>query len=134
MLRSAVPADLARLLEIRDGSGADALSDPALVGDADLADFIAAGAVLAWLGDGRVVGFAATSGGTIHLLVDSTHRGRGGGRELLAEACAELRKAGYGTASLTLAPDSNAERHYRAAGWMPAGKSPRGGLILQKPL
>jgi GNAT superfamily N-acetyltransferase len=134
MLRPAVPADLKRLLEIRDGSGADALSDPVLVGDADLADLIAAGAVLAWLGDGRVVGFAAANGGTIHLLVDSAHRGKGGGRELLAAACARLGKAGYRTASLTVAPDSGAERHYRAAGWLLAGKSPRGGLVLQKPL
>jgi GNAT superfamily N-acetyltransferase len=134
MLRPAVPADLKRLLEIRDGSGADALSDPALVGEADLAGLIAAGAVSAWQGNGRVVGFAAASVGTIHLLVDPAHRGKGGGRELLAAACTELRKAGYSTASLTLAPDSSAERHYRAAGWVLVGKSPRGGLVLQKPL
>jgi GNAT superfamily N-acetyltransferase len=134
MLRPAVPADLTRLLELRDGSGADALSDPALVEEAELADLIAAGAVLVWLGDGYVVGFAAASGGTIHLLVDSAHRGKGGGRQLLAAARTELRKAGCSTASLILAPGSGAERHYRAAGWMPAGTSPRGGVVLQKPL
>jgi GNAT superfamily N-acetyltransferase len=134
MLRPAVPADLTRLLEIRDDSAADALSDPALVSEADLASLIGAGAVLVWEGDGRVVGFAATSGGTIHLLVNSAHRGKGGGRELLEAACTRLRKAGYSTASLTLAPDSSAERHYRAAGWTLAGQSPRGGVVLQKPL
>src|SRR5580698_1760746 len=94
MLRPAVPADLARLLEIRDGSGADALSDPTLVGEADLISLINAGAVSVWLNDGRVVGFAATNAGTIHLLVASAHRGRGAGRELLAAACTELRKTG----------------------------------------
>jgi GNAT superfamily N-acetyltransferase len=134
MLRPAVPADLARLLEIRDGSGADALSDPTLVGEADLISLIDAGAVSVWLDDGRVVGFAATNAGTIHLLVASAHRGRGAGRELLAAACTELRKTGYSIASLTVAPEGSAERHYRAAGWIPAGKSPRGGLVLQKPL
>jgi GNAT superfamily N-acetyltransferase len=134
MLRPAVPADLARLLEIRDAAGEDALSDPALV-DADaLARMIAAGKVSVWTVAERIAGFAAACGATIHLLADSGHRGGGIGRALLADACARVKAGGETLATLTLAPGGGAEPHYRAAGWAVAGRSEPGGRVLQKPL
>ena len=134
MLRPAVPADLAPLLAIRDATGRDALSDPMLVTKANLARLVAGGAVSVWAEDGRIIGFAATDDGSIHLLVDPAHRGKGGGRELLAAACAALKTAGYASAALTLAAGSTAEPHYRAAGWSETSLSPTGGVVLKTPL
>jgi GNAT superfamily N-acetyltransferase len=131
MLRPAVPADLTALLAIRDAAGPDALSDPALVTEDRL---IAADAVTACDEAGRVVGFAATGGAAVHLLVDSGARGTGVGRELLAAACAAVKQAGHATATLTLAPGSTAEHHYRAAGWRRTGQTRAGGMVLKKPL
>src|SRR6185312_16250778 len=101
MLRPAVPADLLRLLAIRDASGADALSDPALVEADGLARLIAADAVAAWEEDGRVMGFSAVDGGAIHLLVDAACRGNGVGRALLAAALLGVDKARYVAATLS---------------------------------
>ena len=134
MRRAAVPADLPPLLAIRDGAGADALSDPALVTQAALRRLIAAGAVSVWDEEGRVVGFSAVDGEAIHLLVDPDARGRGIGRELLASACAALERAGHAAATLALAPGGTAERHYRAAGWSEARRLATGGVVLKKPL
>jgi GNAT superfamily N-acetyltransferase len=134
MLRPAVPADLPALLAIRDAAGVDALSDPALVIEADLRRLIAAGSVNVWDEAGEIAGFAAVDEETIHLLVNTVARGKGGGRELLATACAALMAAGHIAATLTLAPGGTAERHYSAAGWLAAGETPMGGTVLKKPL
>lgn len=129
-LRAAVPADLPALLGIRDGSGDDALSDPALVAEAGLRRLIATGAVTVWDEAGEIAGFAAVDNGAIHLLVNSRARGKGVGRELLAAACAALKQAGHKFATLTLAAGSTAMRHYRADGWTATG---RNALVFQKP-
>jgi len=134
MLRLAAAADLPRLMAIRDRSGPDALSDPAAVAEDLLRRLIAAGAVTVCEEDGAIAGFAAIDGGAIHLLVDPAQRSRGIGRALLAAACVALKDAGAGAATLTLAPQSRAERHYRAAGWSEIGRGASNGLVLKKPL
>ncbi|HYM71353.1 MAG TPA: GNAT family N-acetyltransferase [Stellaceae bacterium] len=137
MLRPAVPADLPNLLAIRDASGADALSDPALIAADYLAELIAAGAVSVWDDDGRAVGFAAVSeddGAIRALLVDPRHRGKGVGRALLDAACAVLKNAGCLAATLGIAAGGSAGRHYRAAGWVETAPGPTGGFVLKKPL
>src|SRR5665213_908705 len=75
MLRPAVPADLRCLAAIRDASGADALSDPALVADAELRRLVGAGAVAVWEEDGEIAGFGAADSAAIHLLVAAGARG-----------------------------------------------------------
>lgn len=134
MLRPAVPADLPRLLTIRDASGADALSDPALVDAAGLGRLIEAGSVAVWDDGEAVVGFAAVQGAAICLLVAAAARGKGAGRELLADACGRIGRQGHAAALVSLAPGGDAARHYRAAGWIEAGRTAGGGLILKKPL
>jgi GNAT superfamily N-acetyltransferase len=134
MRRPAVLADLERLIALRDAAGAEALSDPALVGDADLRRLIAAGSVIVWDESGQIAGFAAIDGATIHLLVDPAQRGKGIGRDLLTAACTALKQAGRDAATLNLAPGSIATRHYLAAGWVVAGETAPGGIILKKPL
>ena len=137
MLRPAVPADLVRLVAIRDGSGADALSDPTRIEEGALAALIRSGAVTVWEDGARVEGFAATDSGCgkiVGLLVTSAARGKGGGRALLAAACDTLRRAGHRAAALTVVAGGDAERHYRAAGWVPSEPGPAGRLVLKKPL
>ena len=133
-IRQAVAADLPRLLAIRDASGPDALSDPALLDAESLARMIAAGAVTVWDDGAAVAGFAAVEGAAIYLLAETAARGKGIGRELLADACARVRRRGCMTATLSLAPGAEAARHYRAAGWIEAGYTGSGGLVLKKPL
>jgi len=132
MLRPAFPADLARLLAIRDAAGADALSDPALLDDAELNRLVAAGAITVWDEDAAIAGFAAIDDNVIHLLVDTTHRGKGIGRDLLADACASVRERGHAAAILSLAAGSTAQRHYLAAGWTIVRREAAGRLVLQK--
>ena len=132
MLRPAIAADLSRLLAIRDASGADALSDPAMIVETDLARSITAGTVSVWDENGQLQGFAAVDGAAIHLLVAATERGKGVGRALLDAACARAQQAGC-AATLSIPAGGSAERHYRAAGWIEAGTSPTGGLVLKKP-
>jgi GNAT superfamily N-acetyltransferase len=134
MLRPAAPADLPRLVAIRDGSDAGALSDPALAADDALRRLIAAGAATVWDEAGSIAGFAAVDAGAIHLLVDPAQRNRGVGRALLAWACGAAKEAGHARATVALAPGGTAERHYRVAGRSAAGTSPSGGLVLKKPL
>jgi GNAT superfamily N-acetyltransferase len=134
MKRAAAPADLPSLIALRDASGVDALSDPALVSDAALARLVAAGAVTVWDDGGGISGFAAVDGSAIHLLVTSARRGGGIGRGLLADACAEIREKGHKAATLTLTAASGAARHYLAAGWTIVERTASGGLVLRKPL
>lgn len=133
MLRPAVPVDLPALLAIRDRAGADALSDPALITEAGLRRLIAAGTGTVAEEAGSPAGFAAIDGEHIHLLVDTARRNQGLGRALLDRACDAVRDAGFAAAVLTLAAESIAERHYRAAGWIQIGRSPAGGVVLKKP-
>jgi GNAT superfamily N-acetyltransferase len=133
MLRPAVLADLPALLAIRDGAGDDALSDPALVDEADLRRLIAAGATIAWEDGDTIAGFAAVDGAAVCLLVDTAARGKGIGRDLLAWACYAVRAGGGAAATLALARGGTAAGHYRAAGWVEAGPSATGGAVLKKP-
>jgi GNAT superfamily N-acetyltransferase len=133
MLRPATQADLPTLVAIRNRAGADALSDPALVKEADLHRLIAAGAVMVADETGSIVGFAGIDGNRIHLLVDTAQRSKGLGRALLYWACDAVRDAGHTAATLTLAAQNTTERHYRAAGWGEIGRSPAGGVVLKKP-
>ena len=134
MLRPAVAADLPRLVAICDGSGDDALSDPMLIREVDLRRLIASASVTVWDEAGNVAGFAALDSAAIHLLVDTTRRGRGVGRALLDWACCSLRQAGHAKATITLARADAAQRHYLATGWRVAGRNAAGGTVFKKPL
>ncbi|HWB50413.1 MAG TPA: GNAT family N-acetyltransferase [Stellaceae bacterium] len=120
------------LLALRDGAGADALSDPALMTEALLRRLIADGAAILWDNAGGIAGFAAVEGAAVHLLVDPDRRGGGLGRALLAWGCAAVRAAGHDAVVVSLPPGGTAERHYRAAGWVRAGAT-TGGPVLKKP-
>src|ERR1700691_5946391 len=98
MLRPATPADIPRILEIRDRTGENPLSDPRVVNETDASRLIADGALWAWQeADALVAGFAGCDrreGSIWALLVAPGHEGRGIGRALLRAACDALRAAG----------------------------------------
>jgi GNAT superfamily N-acetyltransferase len=137
MPRPAVAADLARLIEIRDAAGADALSDAAAIGSDELARLIGAATVIVFEDDGRIIGFSAADcarGAVTGLLVETSHRGGGTGRQLLAIALTMLKGAGHRQAILMLPRDASAARHYLNNGWVAAGSGENGELILQMTL
>jgi GNAT superfamily N-acetyltransferase len=138
MIRLATQADTRRIFEIRDGTHDNLLSDPDLVTEASVARFIDYRALWVWQeADGLVAGFSAGdvgNGSIWALFVAPGHDGKGIGRALLKTACDALRESGQPFASLTAAPGTRAERHYRADGWTVAGTNQKGELVFQKPL
>ena len=138
MIRPATPAELPRILEIRADAGVSPLTNPGAVAEADLARFIAYGALWVWQeADGLVTGFAAAGASDASvraLLVAAGHDGKGIGRALLDKVCDALREAGHEVVKIRSEPGSRAERHYRAAGWIVAGNSGGTAVILQKRL
>ncbi len=138
MLRLATPSDIPRIFAIRDSVHENPLSDPKAVTEAGVAWFIDERALWVWQeADGLVTGFSAgdrRDGSVWALLVAPGHEGKGIGRALLKAACEALRGAGHHAARLRFKPGSQAERHYRAAGWTVSGTNENGELVFQKPL
>jgi GNAT superfamily N-acetyltransferase len=137
MIRLATAADIPGIFKIRDGAGANRLSDPSVVTQAHVRRSIDNAALWVWQEDAApIAGFSgsdARDGSIWALLVAPGHEGKGIGRALLKAACDGLRGAGLAAATIALEPDTPAERHYRAAGWTDAGTT-KGELILTKPL
>src|SRR6266568_4917919 len=138
MIRLAIPSDIPRILEIRDGVRDTLLSDPNAVTEARTVGFIDKRALWVWQEvDGLVTGFSAgdaRDGSIWALFVAPGHEGKGIGRALLKRACDGLREGGLLVAILTAAPGTRAERHYRADGWTVTGTNQKGELVFQKPL
>jgi ribosomal protein S18 acetylase RimI-like enzyme len=138
MIRPATPADLPRILAIRDASGESSLSDPRTVTEGDTRRHIEAAELWVWqVEGGPVAGFAAgdrRDGSLWALLVAPGYEGKGIGRALLQAVCDMLRQAGQGMATVRIAPGTIAERHYRGAGWTASGRSQKGELIFRKAL
>ncbi len=136
-LRRAVRADLPRLFEIRNAVGenrlADSRDDFVRIGGS----FVDRDLTWVWARGSEILGFAAVDpqGGAIEVLyVDPAAEGRGIGRALLARCCDDLRGAGHRMTSLTTAPDTRAERFYRAGGWSQQGVTANGDLLFVKSL
>lgn len=105
-------------VEDREAMWLGAFSDPGLRGGAFVAEV-----------DGRIVGFASfgpsrdedvpeQTGEVPAIYVDPSVMGKGVGRELLEEATAELRLAGFSRATLwVLEANERARRFYENEGW-----------------
>jgi GNAT superfamily N-acetyltransferase len=136
-IQRALHADVPRIMAIRHAVRENRLSDPNAVTAADCAAFIDRAEIWVWVEDGMIQGFSAgdpRNGEIFALFVDPAHEGRGIGRALIAMACAALRAAGHGAATLSTQPGTRAERFYRANGWTPAGTNRKGELVFRKPL
>ncbi|UQA56274.1 GNAT family N-acetyltransferase [Polyangium aurulentum] len=134
-IRPATPADIPRLMEIREAVRENRLSDPKVVPASDYCEFIAHSGIWVWEEFGQILGFSAgdtRSGWVWALFVDPPYERRGIGRALLPEACASLRRAGHQILKLSTAPGTRAERFYLADGWRPAGRSASGEIVFEK--
>lgn len=131
MIRNAVEADIARLVEIRNGVAENKLSDPAKVTVDDYRWFISNPGIIVWEEAGRIVGFSAADlrdGSIWALFVDQAFERRGIGQALFERAVAVLKNAGFTRLRLTTDPQTRAESFYRAAGWDVVGEE--GGEIV----
>ena len=136
-IRRATHADIARIMAIRHAVRENRLSDPNVVTAADCARFIDRAEIWVWVAEGVVQGFSAgdpDNGEIWALFVDPGHEGRGIGRALLAQACATLRSAGHGAATLGTDAGTRAERFYRTAGWIDGGTNAKGEVVFRKAL
>jgi GNAT superfamily N-acetyltransferase len=138
MIRPATRSDIPRIIEIRDSVHDNLLSDPDLVTEAGAAWLIDNRALWIWQeADGLVTGFSAgdvRDGSIWGLFVAPGYEGKGIGRALLKTACDALRESGHPFATLTAAPGTRAEWHYRADGWTVTATNQKGDLVFQKPL
>lgn len=133
-IRPATLTDIPRLQEIRAAVRENVLNNPGLVTLADYQAHIE-GRGRTWVAeeDGRVVGFCSADAQTASiwaLFVDPGHEGHGHGRRLLAPAIAWLRSGGADKIVLGTAPNTRAERFYRAGGWRTDGTVARGELAF----
>lgn len=136
-VRKAVPADIARIREIRTAVRENILSDPSRVTTADILWFIDNGPIWTWIEDGVVQGFSAGDprDGTIFaLFVDPKWEGRGIGRALIELACQSLRQAGHKAFTLGTEPGTRAEKFYRRNGWVSSGHKSNGEIIFRRSL
>jgi GNAT superfamily N-acetyltransferase len=123
--REALLADIPQIQVVRNAVKENTLSDPALVSDADCADFIGRrGRGWVCLADGELVGFSIVdlqenNVWALFLLPD--YEGLGIGKQLhrlmLDWYFAKTRQ----TIWLGTSPGTRAEKFYRKAGWRPAG-------------
>lgn len=133
-LRTAVPADVPRLIEIRGAVIENRLSDPASIGPEDYLPYIHRGHC--WVAEqgGRIAGFAALDAKAASvwaLFVDPGSESRGAGSALLVRLTAEARRLNLPRLHLLTSPGTRAEGFYRRSGWTIAGRNARGELEMR---
>jgi GNAT superfamily N-acetyltransferase len=136
-VRAAVAGDIPALLALRASvrENPPSLVDP--VTAADVLDFMRHSTVWVWQEGGRILGFSAGDreyGQVWALFVDPGHEGRGIGSALLVLACRCVAAAGFRRATLTTGAGTRAAGFYRRAGWVEAGETEEGELILERRL
>jgi GNAT superfamily N-acetyltransferase len=134
-MRSAVHADIPRMVELRASVHENRLGDPTRVTLADYMWFIDNAAIHVWEVSDTIRGLSAgdpRDGWA--LFVDSAFEGRGIGQALIAASCFTLRQAGHRSVTLSTDAGTRAERFYLRNGWTPQGRNPRGEIIFSKAL
>jgi GNAT superfamily N-acetyltransferase len=135
MLRRATPADIPRIMEIRDVVRENRLSDPSRATAADVLWQIAHSPIHLWDERGSIKGFSAgdpRDGSIFALFVDPAFEGQGIGQVLILAACRSLAAAGHRIARLSTDPGTRAERFYLRNGWLAKGLDARGEMVFEK--
>jgi len=136
-MRTAVYADIPRMVELRASVRENRLGDPTRVTLADYMWFIDNAAIHVWDVGDTIRGLSAgdpRDGSIWALFVDPAFEGRGIGQALIAASCAALRQAGHRSATLSTDAGTRAERFYLRNGWTPRGRNPRDEIVFSKAL
>jgi GNAT superfamily N-acetyltransferase len=136
-IRQANSADIPALLALRGSVHENRPIPGNLVTAANVAEFMQHSIVWVWQEGQRILGFSAgdTQFGWIWaLFVHPGHEGRGIGGTLLQRACRCVAQAGFAYATLTTEPGTRADRFYRNAGWIDAGRTEDGEIIFERRL
>ncbi len=135
LIREATLHDIPGMQRVRNAVQENRLSDPALVPDADVADYIGRrGRGWVCLDAGRVAGFAIVSL-TDHnvwaLFVEPGMDRQGRGRQLHDRMMHWYFEQTGETVWLSTAPGTRAEYFYRRAGWREAGVYGKGEIRFE---
>lgn len=134
-IRQAVTADIGSIQRVRHAVKENRLSDPSLVPDADVEDYISRrGRGWVALSGDRIIGFSIVSV-TDHnvwaLFIDPEYEGRGAGRLLHDVMMEWYFSQTDSTAWLSTSPGTRAEGFYRKAGWIQNGSHGKGEIRFE---
>jgi GNAT superfamily N-acetyltransferase len=132
IFREANTGDIPQIQFVRNAVKENRLSNPSLVTDDDVADFITRRG-RAWVCEinGAIAGFAIVDlvdSNVWALFVDPVHEGKGVGKRLHDEMLSWYFRQGMQDIWLSTAPGTRAERFYREAGWVETGVHGRGEI------
>lgn len=138
IFRTATETDIPGIQIVRHAVRENRLSDPALVTDADCAEYLTRRGK-GWVCEtaGRIVGFAIADleGHNIWaLFVLPEFEGKGIGKNLHDEMLDWYFSQTPQTVWLGTAPDTRAEGFYRRQGWVDTGKRPNGEIRFEMTL
>jgi GNAT superfamily N-acetyltransferase len=135
IFREAVVADIPQIQVVRNVVKENTLSDPALVPDSDVEDYITRRGK-GWVCeiDGRIVGFSIVSVADTNvwaLFIEPGHEGKGIGKRLHEEMMNWYFAQTGEDIWLGTAPGTRAEAFYRKAGWRENGMHGKGEIKFE---
>ena len=135
MIRQALVSDISQIQQVRNSVKENMLSDPALVPDADVEDYILRrGRGWVWETEGKITGFSIVSVSDRNvwaLFVEPGHEKKGIGRALHDCMMAWYFIQTNETIWLSTSPGTRAEGFYRRAGWQEAGLYGKGEVRFE---
>lgn len=135
LIRQATTADIPQIQVVRNAVRENRLSDPRLVPDEDVEDYITRRG-RGWVceEDGRITGFSIVSvmdKNVWALFIDPVHERKGTGRRLHDVMMDWYFSQTKDTAWLSTAPGTRAEGFYRKAGWQEKGVYGKGEIKFE---
>ena len=138
MIRQALISDIPQIQIVRNAVKENTLSDPGLVPDQDVEDYInRRGRGWVWEEAGRIVGFSIVSVSDQNvraLFVEPGHDKKGIGRALHDEMMNWYFKQTDQNIWLSTSPGTRAEGFYRTAGWQETGLYGKGEIRFEMSL
>jgi GNAT superfamily N-acetyltransferase len=133
-LRAALPEDLPRIHDVRNGTAENRLDNPALVTPEEVQWYLREGVFLVAEDEDGVQGFTCANPQTGYVwalfVIDGKH-GRGLGTALLDAALRRLREAGHRQSFLTTGAGTRAADFYAARGWRAMGRAYNGEIVYR---